>query len=137
MTEHLGCQLTEQPCLVILGQFLNSSVGPTSRPGCRYTHLEHSEYAFAPGIPDRAQSISCHSTREQARHICDDEAQSATAHTTEHTPELARRSVRSILGHTLLAHHLLEHITKLRILSLFARVFAGLVIIVGEEVPRP
>lgn len=101
---------------------------------CR-TYLKDGINALALRIPDRPKSIPRDRTRQQARHVGDDETQRAAAQAADDAPELARRLPRSRFGHPFLAQHLLEHVAELRVLRLLARL--GLGRPAGEEVPRP
>ncbi len=117
MAEHLGCQLTEQPRSVVLRKF-----------------LEHGKHTLPLRVPYRAEPVTGHGTRHQTRHVGDDEAERPATKPANDAPKLVGRAVRPVLGHALLAHHLLKHIPELCILRALALRPA---VALGEEVPRP
>jgi len=88
-------------------------------------------------IPHGSESVAGYSTSNQARHIGNNEAQSATTGTTHQAPELARRPVAAILGHSLIPHHLLKHVLELRLLCLLPIFRCLSTSLFSEKVPGP
>jgi hypothetical protein len=95
-------------------------------------HLKDGKYTLPLGVAYCAEAVTRYGAGNQAGDVGDNEPQRTAANAANHAPELARWAARVLLSKALLAHHLLEHVAKLRVLSLLS-----VAAVVGEVVPRP
>jgi hypothetical protein len=105
------------------------------------TYLKNCVHTFSLCVADRTQPVSSYRTRQKTWHVGNDEAKGATTRASQQAPEaIIGSAIR--LRHALLAQHLLEDITELRILSLLLCGACLLLLLLrsrllGKEVPCP